>query len=108
MKRLPTSMEAWFVSSAPAGNSPMRWAYAVSMTPWSREEFLQSDFCDEQVDDVEAARQFAVRCWMTFGARTHCKTGWRNTTGKTRNNGPDNPAMWRRVPEAIAQVADPA
>lgn len=81
-------------------------AYAVSMTPWSREEFLQSDFCDEQVDDVEAARQFAVRCWMTFGARTVCKTGWRNTTGKTRNNGPDNPAMWRRVPEAIAQVAE--
>jgi len=81
-------------------------AYAISMTPWSREEFLLSDFCDDQVDDVEAARQFAVRCWMTFGARTHCKTGWRNTTGKNRNNGPDNPTMWRRLPEIVHKVAD--
>lgn len=85
---------------------PEALAYAVSMTPWSREEFLQSDFCDEQVDDIEAARQFAVRCWMNFGARTYCKTGWRNTTGKTKSTGPDNPALWRRLPGIIVQVAD--
>lgn len=81
-------------------------AYAISMTPWSREEFLLSDFCDDQTDDVEAARQFAVRCWMTFGARTHCKTGWRNTTARGKNLGPDNPTLWRRLPEVVLQVAD--
>ena len=85
---------------------PEALAYAIGLTPWSREEFLQSGFCENNPDDVEAARQFAVRCWMTFGARTAVKTGWRNTTGKDERHGPVNPAMWRRLPEVIQQVAD--
>lgn len=85
---------------------PEELAFAISLTPWSREEFLKSDFCDDSVEDVEAARQFLVRCWQTFGARTRCKTGWRNTTARTINHGPDNPAMWKRLPEIILQVAD--
>ena len=84
---------------------PEELAYAISMTPWSREEFLKSDFCDEAVDDVEAARQFCVRCWQTFGARMRCKTGWRNTTGKSVNTGPDNPSMWNRLPSVVYEVA---
>lgn len=81
-------------------------AYAVSLTPWSRDEFLKSDFCEDATDDVEAARQFLVRCWMTFGARTRCKTGWRHTTGNRPDGGPDNPKLWRRLPEQIQEVAD--
>lgn len=85
---------------------PDELAFAISLTPWSREEFLKSDFCDDSIDDVEAARQFLVRCWQTFGARTRCKTGWRNTTARTKNHGPDNPAMWKRLPEIVFRVAD--
>lgn len=85
---------------------PDELALALSLTPWSREEFLQSDFCDEKTDDIEAARQFAVRCWQNFGARMKCKTSWRNTTGKTKNCGPDNPSMWRRLPGIVCEVAD--
>lgn len=85
---------------------PEELAFAVSMTPWSREEFLQCGFCDESVDDVEAARQFAVRCWQAFGARLGDKTGWRNTVGRDRRHGPDNPTMWRRMPGVITQVAE--
>ena len=85
---------------------PEELAYAISLTPWSREEFLNSDFCDDETDDIEAARQFAVRCWQTFGARVRCKTGWRNTTARRKNAGPDNPAIWRRLPDLIIQVAD--
>ena len=85
---------------------PEELAFALSLTPWSREEFLQSDFCDEQTDDIEAARQFAVRCWQTFGARTKCKTGWRNTMGGKKNHGPDNPSMWRRLPGVVHEVAN--
>jgi len=84
---------------------PDELAYAISLSPWSREEFQKSDFCKETTDDVEAARQFAVRCWQTFGARTCKKTGWRISTGKTKNCGPDNPAMWQRLPEIVRQVA---
>lgn len=85
---------------------PEELAYAVSMTPWSRQEFLECDFCDETVDEVEAARQFAVRCWQAFGARLGSKTGWRNTIGRNKNHGPDNPSMWRRLPDCIAMVAE--
>lgn len=84
---------------------PDELAWALSLTPWSREEFLQSDFCDDRTEDVEAARQFAVRCWMTFGARTRCKTGWRHTTGSKLNGGPDNPKLWARLPDTVQQVS---
>lgn len=86
---------------------PEELAHAVSLTPWSREEFLRCDFMDDAPpeDDIERARQFLVRCWMTFGARTRCKTGWRNSTGRGAG-GPDNPKLWRRLPEIIMQVAD--
>lgn len=88
--------------------SPEELAQAIAMTPWAREEFLLSDFLDDAPPsaDIERARQFAVRCWMTFGARTRCKTGWRHSTGKTVNGGPDNPKLWRRLPNIVYQVAD--
>lgn len=85
---------------------PEELARAVGLTPWAREKFLFSKFIEGEApeDDVERARQFAVRCWMTFGARTSCKTGWRHTTSKTKNGGPDNPAMWARLPHVISEV----
>lgn len=88
---------------------PEELAYQISMTPWAREEYQDCDFLDDAPpeDDIERARQFAVRCWMTFGARTRCKTGWRHTTGCNKfNHGPDNPRLWKRMPEIILQVAD--
>ena len=85
---------------------PDELAYALSLTPWSRAEFLQSDFCDEKTDAIEAARQFAVRCWMKFGARTNCKTGWRHTCGAKKDGGPDNPKIWARLPSLVQQVAE--
>lgn len=87
-------------------DKPDELARAIALTPWSRKEFLQSDFCDGSTDDVEAARQFAVRCWQTFGARTKCKTGWRRTTAKSINHGPDNPKMWLRLPEIVFEVGE--
>jgi len=87
---------------------PEELAQAIAMTPWARKEFLESDYLDESapVTDVERARQFAIRCWMTFGARVSCKTGWRHTTSKERNGGPDNPKLWRRLPGIVCEVAD--
>ncbi len=86
-------------------DQPEALAHALSLTPWSRDEFLRSDFGEDDPNDVEAARMFAVRCWQTFGARTHCKTGWRHTTGARRNGGPDNPKLWSRLPDVVVQVA---
>lgn len=86
-------------------DKPEELSRAIALTPWSREGFLQSDFCDEQTDDVEAARQFLVRCWQTFGARVRRNTGWRHSKGKTDNYGPDNPKIWARLPEIVPEVA---
>ena len=85
---------------------PEELSRAIALTPWSREEFNECDFCDETVDDVEAARQFAVRCWQTFGARTKCKTGWRHTVAKNASHGPDNPRMWLRLPQIVFEVSE--
>ena len=87
---------------------PDELAQAVSLTPWAREEFMACDFLENETpaDDVERARQLLVRIWMTFGARTRYKTGWRHTTGRTEHSGPDNPKLWRRLPEVIYQAAD--
>lgn len=81
-------------------------AYAVSMTPWSREEFDRAEIRDDLHDDIEFARQFMVRCWMSFGSRLYVKTGWRYSTGSKAKGGPDNPKLWARLPETIQQVAD--
>lgn len=85
---------------------PDELSYTVSMTPWSREEFNAAEIRDDLQDDIEFARQFLVRCWMSFGARLFVKSGWRHSTGKQANGGPDNPKLWARLPETIQQVAE--
>lgn len=72
-------------------------------TAWSRAELAQSDYTGP-LDDVEFARRFAVRCWMTFGARTVSNT-WRHTTGAYKDGGPDNPKPWGKLPAVVVQAA---
>ncbi|MDD3029786.1 MAG: DNA adenine methylase [Alphaproteobacteria bacterium] len=87
-------------------NHPDELARVVSLTPWARMEYDMAEFDDEnEVDDVEAARRFLVRSWMAFGSCMSKKTGWRNTTGKQMNSGPDNPKLWMNLPERITAVA---
>lgn len=75
-------------------------ADALALTPWAREERNRA-YSEATVDDTERARQFAVRCWMTFGAFPHASNGWRHTTGKVRDGGPDNPKLWARMPQCV-------
>lgn len=83
---------------------PDELAGAIEMTPWAREEFYNA-ISIEAVDDVEFARFFAIRCWMTFGARMRVATGWRHTTGAKKDGGPANPKMWGRLPQVVYEVA---
>ena len=89
-------------------DKPDELARAVGLTPWAREEFMGSVFMDDAPaeDDVERARQFAIRCWMTFGARASNKKGWRHTSSKNPNGGPANPQIWRKLPDLISKVGD--
>lgn len=87
---------------------PDELARAIGLTPWAREEFLGSVIMDNTPaeEEVERARQYAVRCWMTFGARASNKKGWRHTTSKEGNGGPANPSIWRKLPDLIYQVGE--
>lgn len=84
---------------------PDELADALALTPWSREELQLCDYEDGQLDDVEFARRFAVRCWMTFGSRQMGKR-WRHTIGAYKGGGPDNSGVWRKLPRTIAEAAE--
>nr|DAI02519.1 MAG TPA: DNA adenine methylase [Caudoviricetes sp.] len=79
-------------------------ARAIEMTPWARDEFENAALRAE-ADDVERARQFAVRSWMSFGARLEVSRSWRHSTGARINGGPDNPKLWNRCPDIVYEVA---
>lgn len=85
---------------------PVELADAIRMTPWAREEFMAAAFLPNSADDIERARQFAICCWMSFGARTEGKKSFRATTGARRDGGPDNPKLWNRLPDVVLQVAE--
>lgn len=82
---------------------PDELADALRLTPWAREE--RDAAYNPAGDELEQARRFAVQCWQTFGAFPRKSNGWRHTTAKTRDGGPDNPKLWARLPECIAEAS---
>jgi DNA adenine methylase len=82
---------------------PDELADALRLTPWARDE---REAAYEPTDDpVERARRFAVRCWQTFGASPRISSGWRQTTAKHSDGGPDNPKLWARMPQCIREAS---
>lgn len=84
---------------------PEELAAALAMTPWAREEFDRAAETNLLEPDVERARKFAVRCWMSFGGRIE-KNGWRCTTASKPNPGPCTTKNWQRMPETVQLIAD--
>jgi len=78
---------------------PDELADLLRLTPWAREE--REAAYSPAGDNLERARLFAVRCWQTFGAFPNVSNGWRHTTGKKKDGGPDNPKLWARLPECV-------
>ena len=84
-------------------NRPDELAEALQLTPWSREE--REAAYEPTEDELERARKFAIRCWMTFGAGVKKTQGWRHTTAKNRDGGPDNPRLWARLPQCVKDAS---
>lgn len=84
-------------------NNPDELAFALSLTPWAREE--RNAAYGVAGDDLERARRFAVKCWQSFGAFPQKNRGWRNTTGKMPHGGPENSKLWNRLPDIVHEVA---
>jgi len=79
---------------------PERLAEIVAYTPYSRAEFDMAWECSENIDELERARIFLVKCWQGFGARLSSKPGW---SCEVKPGGRYNSIVnrWNRVPEAI-------
>jgi len=82
---------------------PDELAETLRLTPWARDEREASYVHTE--DELERARRFAVKCWQTFGSFRDRSRGWRHSTGKTANGGPDNPKLWARLPQAVVETS---
>lgn len=85
-------------------DQPDELARVLELTPWAREEFEEIRGKNTS-DDIEAARAFAVRCWMSFGGRLCQTDNWRYSTGVKIDGGPDNPKLWSRLPQIVYEVA---
>jgi len=86
-------------------NRPDDLADALRLTPWAREEREAAYDIEPAGDCVERARRFAIRCWMTFGASPRKSNGWRHTTAKETDGGPDNPKLWARMPRCVRDAS---
>ena len=82
---------------------PDELAELLRLTPWARDE--RDAAYQHTTDELERARRFAVKCWQTFGSFRDKSCGWRHTTGKTANSGPDSPSLWARVPQCVAEAS---
>lgn len=59
---------------------------AIKMTPYSRTEYINSYKSDGNIDEVEKARRFAIKCWQGFGCGNKYKNGFRRGIGQTSPN----------------------
>lgn len=82
-------------------------AAAVEMTPWARAEYeLSYDRNLSELDPVEAARRFLVRCWQSHGSRTAHRAGWLAILRQHAGPRTVPYRQWRGVPERILLAAD--
>lgn len=87
-------------------NNPEELALLVEFTPYSREEYLNSDISEDD-NDIDKARKFLVRSNMARGATQSYKPGWRNAglkeslTKKSRVT-----REWNKIPKSILEASE--
>lgn len=74
---------------------------AIELTPYSRDEYDLSYKIEKDLDDVERARRFFVRCWQGYGSSNLYHNGFRTTLQERRN-----PARsWANLPDTLERAA---
>ncbi|MDO3682179.1 DNA adenine methylase [Paenibacillus ehimensis] len=74
---------------------------AIQLTPFSRQEYYASD--DPTEDELEKARRFMVRCWMSQGGKLCGRTGWRSVMNA---RDPQPAQQWVDVPNRVLVVTE--
>lgn len=70
----------------------------LSLTPYCRKEYEMAYSKKSDLDDIEKARRFAVKCWQGFGCGNKYKNGWRRGIGKT---SPNPARAWSKLHETL-------
>lgn len=83
-------------------DNPDELIHALSLTPYSREEYNSSYICNNNDSDVERARKFAIRCCQGFGAANRYKNGFRSSIGKL---SPRTTSFWNAFPEVLQKAS---
>ncbi len=85
-------------------DQPEQLALQIQLTPYSRQEYNESfTALKGELNAVERARVFLVRCWMGRGGKTSDRTGWRHNVDLTTFNAlPD----WRKLPAVVVEAAE--
>lgn len=82
--------------------NPEELSRLISLTPFSREEFINC-YEIEIEDPIERARRTLVRYHQSFGTCNACKNSWRNVQ---TYGGPRCATMWNGLPEIIIQCCE--
>jgi DNA adenine methylase len=70
----------------------------LKFTPFARDEYYGAYIENENDDDVERARKFAVKCWQGFGCSNLYRNGFRSSQ---QSNSPHCTKEWRGLPERL-------
>ena len=82
--------------------NPEALANVISLTPYSRTEYEEA-YGKSEIDDLERARLFAVKCWQGFGCGNKYKNGFRRGLGET---SPNPAKAWSKFHETIVFAAE--
>ncbi|MCS1383572.1 DNA adenine methylase [Lysinibacillus sphaericus] len=85
-------------------DQPAQLAQQIQLTPYSRQEYNESiTALNDELNAVERARVFLVRCWMARGGKTSDRTGWRHNVDSTTFSAlPD----WRKLPAIVLEATE--
>ena len=78
--------------------NPQKLIEGLRLTPYCRKEYEMAYNKESDLDDIEKARRFAVKCWQGFGCGNKYKNGWRRGIGKT---SPNPARAWSKLPETL-------
>jgi len=85
-------------------DKPEELARSLNFTPYARSEYNDSfELLSKDLDDVELARLFMVRCWMARGGKTSDRTGWRHNVDPVASHAVRD---FAGLPKRISEVAE--
>lgn len=75
----------------------------IDSTPFSREEYMNAWVSEDNLDEIEKARRFAIRCWMAIGSGNRYRNGFRSGQ---QSSSPSPAHTWANLPDALKEATN--